>query len=236
MSTISLQLERPDGLLELDQHELGLYAESLARSWRQLGVKPGDRVLVYDYSASPVACLASQAFIPYLETGAAEATSSQVLCIDGLTDNAKRVAHVTRYFKPDWLFARADTVPLLTGGPTGVPRQDRSAKLIVTADGEVPASIDRRLWEKVWKGGVGMLVRWDPVAFIAPECPTCRHLQVQDDLYNAKVDQGQNGEDGWGLLEVESRIVSHAPALTEIEARTADSASCCGAASRFEVR
>lgn len=236
MGALTLQLERPGSFLELDGKQLRHYAESLASAWVALGVRPGDRVLVYDYGASPAALLASSAFVPYLERGAAEATSSQVICVDGLTGNASRVAHVLRYFKPHWLFARADTVPLLVSGPTVVPAEDRGARLVATCDGELPAQIDRRQWQNAWSGGVGYLCRWDPCAFIAPECPECGHLQVPPDLYEAGVDHGQNGHGGWGMLEVEPRFVPLGPATTAIEARMALNSGCCGENQRFEAR
>lgn len=229
MSALAVQLERPGGILELGVGGLGHYAEALGRAWDAFGVSAGDRVAIYDYGPSPVAYLASRAFAPYLERGAAEITSSMVLCVDGLPDNAKRVTHVLRYFNPRFLFARADMVPLLVSGPTAVPEDDRGATLVVTADGELPAGVDRRAWEEAWPGGVGFLLRWDAAAFLAPLCPTCGSLRVAADLYDARV----AGDDG--LLFVEPRFLASGQVVTGIEVREEGNASCCGDSRRFEV-
>ncbi len=237
MSVLALQLERPGGLLELDGPELDRYAESLGWAWAELGIRAGDRVVVYDYGASPAACLASKSFTPHLKLGAAEITASQVLCVDGLPDNAERVAHVLRYFKPDYLFARADAVPLIVSGPTAVPEADRGATLVVTVDGEYPAEIDRRMWERAWTGGVEILLRWDAAAFIAPLCPDCGSLRVSKDFYSAHVaGDGNDGTDGWGVLSVEPVDRSVGTTRTDIEAHALESAACCGKSNRFRVR
>ncbi len=237
MSLLALQLESPGGLLELDGPELDRYAESLGWAWAELGIRAGDRVVVYDYGASPAACLASKAFTPYLQRGAAEITSSQVLCVDGLPDNAERVAHVLRYFKPDYLFARADAMPLLVAGPTAVPEADRGATLVVTVDGEYPAEIDRRIWERAWTGGVELLLRWDAAAFLAPLCPDCGSLRVARDFYDVHVEnEGGNDTDEWGVLSVEPVDRSVGTSRTDIEVLALEPAACCGKSDRFRVR
>lgn len=72
MSALAVQLEQPGaGSLELSREGLDGYAEALARAWGAVGVGTGDRVAIYDYGSSPISYLASAAFAPYLERGAA---------------------------------------------------------------------------------------------------------------------------------------------------------------------
>jgi phenylacetate-CoA ligase len=170
MSGLAVQLERPGaGSLELSREGLDDYAEALARAWGLLGVGPGDRVAIYDYGSSPVAYLASGAFAPYLERGAAERLRATALCVDGLPDNAKRFGHVLRHFQPHFAFVRTDLVPLLVSGPTAIPPELRTARLVVSADEETPATHERAAWEREWGGGVAVLERSDAAAVIAAE-------------------------------------------------------------------
>ncbi len=146
-------------------------------------------------------------------------------------------ASLTHDFKPDYLFARADAVSLLVAGPTAVPEADRGATLVVTVDGEYPAEIDRRIWERAWTGGVGILLRWDAATFMAPLCPDCGSLRVARDFYDVRVErEGGNGTDGWGVLSVEPVNRSTGTTRTDIEARALEPAACCGNSDRFGVR
>jgi phenylacetate-CoA ligase len=172
MSALAIQLERPGaGSLELSGEELEGYAEALARAWSALGVGAGDRVAIYDYGSSPVAYLASGAFAPYLERGAAERLGATALCVDGLPDNAKRFAHVLRHFRPHFAFVRTDLMPLLVQGPTAIPTGLRTARLVVSADEDVPTPRERAEWRREWGGGVSVLERRDASAHVAVEQP-----------------------------------------------------------------
>lgn len=154
---LAVQLEGGDQVLELGPKQLGKYAHALGRAWREIGVGKGDRVMIYDYGASPATYLASKRFAPYLERGAAEITGSQVICIDGLTSNAERAAHVVRYFKPSFIFARLDVVPLLVSGPTALPGKGEGLTLIVIAT-ERPAQVDINAWSGAWAGAIRLLL------------------------------------------------------------------------------
>ncbi len=181
MSSLAVQLERPGaGFVELSREELEGYAEALARAWAALGVGRGDRVAIYDYGSSPVAYLASAAFAPYLERGAAERLGATALCVDGLPDNAKRFAHVLRHFQPHFAFVRTDLVPLLVAGPTAIPAELRSARLVVSADEDVPTPRERAAWEREWGGGVSVLERSDAAAFVAAEGVADRPASMPD--------------------------------------------------------
>lgn len=172
MSSLAVQLERPEaGTIELSREELAAYAESLARAWAALGVEAGDRVAIYDYGSSPLAYLASHAFAPHLERGAAEWLGATALCVDGLPDNAKRFEHVLRHFRPRFAFVRADLVPLLVFGPTAVAAELRSARLVVSADEDLPTPRERAGWEREWGGGVALLERHDANRHVAAERP-----------------------------------------------------------------
>lgn len=170
MSALAVQLERPGaGTLELSPEALDAYAERLGRAWGLLGVGEGDRVAIYDYGSSPIAYLASAAFAPYLERGAAERLGATALCVDGLPDNAKRFAHVLRHFQPRFAFVRADLVPLLVSGPTAVPAELRTARLVVSADEDAPTPGERAEWSRAWPGGVSVLARRDAEALVELE-------------------------------------------------------------------
>ncbi len=213
MSVLTVQLERREmGFVELSREALAGYAEALGLAWGALGVGPGDRVVIYDHGSSPVAYLASQAFAPYLERGAAEHTGATAVCVDGLADNVGRLVHVLRHFKPHFLFARAELIPLLLSGPTAVPVGQRAARLVVSADGDTPARGERALWEGRWRGGLSLLARCDAAAFLAAECPRCRALRVPEDLYETQI----SGPEGRGLLTVRPRFVDIGPTTTEL--------------------
>jgi hypothetical protein len=168
--TLTVQLEGPGaGFVELSRAALSEYAEALAEAWRAVGVGEGDRAVIYDYGSSPLAYLASRAFTPYLERGAAELTGATAVCVDGLTDNVARLGHVVRHFEPHFLFVRAELVPLLVSGPTALPVEQRTAKLVVSADDDLPGHGERALWEGRWPGGVGMIARRDVELFLAAE-------------------------------------------------------------------
>jgi hypothetical protein len=181
--------------------------------------------VIYDYGSSPAVYLASQAFAPYLDRGAAELTLSTALCVDGLPDNAGRLAHVLRHFEPRLVFVRAELVPLLVGGPTAIRAEWRSARLVVTADGDAPAPGERAGWERAWPGGVGLLARCDSAALVVAECPDCRALCVPDDLYETSVaplqresPEGESPKNGAvrGTLTVAPRFLDLEPMATEL--------------------
>ena len=221
MSVLAVQLERPGaGMMELSGEALASYAEALAHAWGVLGVGGDDRVVIYDYGSSPAAYLASQAFAPYLERGAAERTLATALCVDGLPDNVKRFTHVLRHFQPHFVFARADLVPLLVAGPTAVPVEQRAARLVVSADGDAPASGERASWERAWQGGLSLLARCDAAAFVAAECPRCRLLRVPEELYEAQIAPasrpGSSDGDERGTLTVRPRFLDLGALPTEL--------------------
>ncbi len=155
MSVLAVQLETPGaGFLELSREELASAARTLAELWRSLGVAAGDRVLIYDYGSSPIVYLASAAFTPYLDSGAAERCDALALCVDGLPDNVGRLAHVLRLFAPGFLFLRAELAGLLIGGPTAIAEEDRRARLVVCCGEDAPAAGERAGWQRCWPGGV----------------------------------------------------------------------------------
>jgi hypothetical protein len=171
--TLTVQLEGPGaGFVELSRAALSEYAEALGNAWSAVGVGEGDRVVIYDYGSSPLVYLASRTFTSYLERGAAELTGATAVCVDGLTDNVGRLAHVVRHFEPHFLFVRAELVPLLVSGPTALPVEQRTAKLVVSADDDLPGHGERALWEERWSGGVGMIARRDSELFLAAEPET----------------------------------------------------------------
>jgi len=221
MSVLAVQPERPGaGFVELSREALCGYAEALGRAWGALGAGAGDRVVIYDYGSSPVAYLASQAFAPYLERGAAELTGATALCVDGLVDNVGRLAHVLRHFKPRFLFARAELVPLLLSGPTAMPLQQRAPRLVVSIDGDTPAHSERASWEGRWRGGLSLLARCDAAAFLAAECPRCRALRVPEDLYETRITRAPGARSPHalqpGMLTVRPRFLEIDPITTEL--------------------
>jgi hypothetical protein len=232
MSVLTVQPEHPGaGFLELSREALAGYAEALGRAWGVLGVGVGDRVVVYDYGSSPVAYLASRAFAPYLERGASELTGATALCVDGLADNVGRLAHVLRHFKPRFLFARAELAPLLLAGPTAMPVEQRTARLVLSADSDTPARSERASWEGRWRGGLSLLARCDAAAFLAAECPRCRALRVPEDLYEARITRALGlrspHEQGRGLLTVRPRFLEEDPITTELSVRSAAKGNGC---------
>lgn len=228
MGHLVIQLERTDDALELDPETLARYAQALAWTWRALGITAGNRVAVYDYGSSPAAYLASRAFAPYLDRGAAEITETMVLCVDGLPDNARRVGHVLRHFKPHYLFVRAEAVPLLVDGPTAIAREERVAVLVVASEEQPPATVDRAAWKRGWGREVRFMQRWDAAAWLGPECPRCGCLRVATDLYRAEVVDGL-------LTIAPSFSPTMEQAVTEIEVEELAGAPCCGASRRFRL-
>lgn len=228
MGGLAIQLERTNDALELDPEALVRYAQALAWTWQALGVTAGNRVVVYDYGSSPAAYLASKAFAPYLDRGAAEITGTLVLCVDGLPDNAQRVGHVLRHFKPHHLFVRAEAVPLLVSGPTAIAREGRVATLIVTSEGQPPAAVDRTAWKRGWGSQLRFVQRWDAAAWLGPECPRCGCLRVAKDLYCAEV--------VGGLLAIAPNFgPAREQTVTEVEVEALASAPCCGESQRFRL-
>ncbi len=231
-SVLAVQLERPGaGFLELSREALAGYAQALGHAWSVLGVGAGDRVVIYDYGSSPVAYLASRAFAPHLERGAAERTLATALCVDGLSDNVTRFAHVLRHFEPRFVFVRAELVPLLVAGPTAVPVAQRAARLVVSADGDAPAPGERACWERGWHGGLSLLARCDAAAFVAAECPRCRALRVPEDLYEVQIAcaPGVRSPDVQELpmLSVGPRFLDLEPLITELSVLPAANGAGC---------
>jgi hypothetical protein len=240
MSALTVQLERTGaGFVELSREALAGYAQALAHAWEVLGVGSGDRVAIYDYGSSPVAYLASHTFSPHLERGAAEHAMAMALCVDGLPDNVARFAHVLRHFQPHFAFVRADLLPLLLGGPTALPTELRGARLVVSADGDVPAPGERAFWQRAWHGGVSLLARHDPAAFVAAECPRCAMLRVPEDLYEIELrpELGLRAVGGSGpppadeherrTLAVTTRFLDLGPVETELSVRGGPRAAGC---------
>jgi hypothetical protein len=240
MSALTVQLEREGaGFIELSREALAGYAQALAQAWSALGVGVGDRVAIYDYGSSPVAYLASQTFSPYLERGAAEHAMAMALCVDGLPDNIARFAHVLRHFQPHFAFVRADLLPLLISGPTALPTELRAARLVISADGDIPAPGERAFWQRAWHGGVSLLARHDPAAFIAAECPRCATLRVPEDLYEIELrpavrlravggsDAPTPDEHEPRTLAVAARFLDLGPVETELSVRGGPRAAGC---------
>lgn len=153
----------------LGRSDLRAMAESLATTWRALGAAPGDRVLLYDYSTSPLVAFASRSFLSHLDRGAADILSCTPICNDGLPELADRCAHILDYAAPSLMFIDSEAVePLLDRVGSVRPRLRR----IVVSSDETLLPRDRIA---TWREGFGIdvvqLLRSDAALLFAPPCP-----------------------------------------------------------------
>lgn len=77
---------------------------------RNLDIRFGDRVLIYDYNTSLSTLVMSRVFAPGLQEGVSEKMGCRVICTDGLSELAARSAFVFNRWHPDVLLIRSDLV------------------------------------------------------------------------------------------------------------------------------
>lgn len=170
-----LTIQAADGLplyLALTQSDVAAAARALASSWRTLGVRKGDRVLIYDYGTSPLTLFASWCYVPWLRRGAADSLGAVPICNDGLPEFAGRALHVLRYLRPRvTIVDHSHMSPFL--------RQVAEARanpgewtelLVVSPDEETVAPGEVAGWSRELGLPVRLLLRSGPALFFAAEC------------------------------------------------------------------
>jgi len=153
--------------------DLQAMADVLAYCWRQLGVRRGDVVAIYDYGTSALVMFASRAYTPHLRAGAAERLGCTPICGDGLPEMAPRTVHLLTYVRPRYLFLGEEGAEALAQH-----LQQRGTGLAGVVERAVLAFDERPLppeelvrWEERLGVAVSQLLRADLCLFLAPPCP-----------------------------------------------------------------
>jgi phenylacetate-coenzyme A ligase PaaK-like adenylate-forming protein len=187
-----LQLERPlpDGsrYISLTPGELEAYALALARCWRLAGLRRGDRVIIFDFGASPLSFLASCLYSPFLRRGAAERVGCIPVCNDGVATVVPRGVQMLKVLAPKVAYVRADLMPPLA---TAMENASHTLQTVVAAAEEavLPAAEAQRYRERM-RTEVLRLLRLDAALFLAQECPRCRAFHIWPDLYQVWDERG----------------------------------------------
>ncbi len=180
----------PPIYLGFTEREISIYAAELAKYWAAIGIKRGDRILLYDYGTSPLVYLASFAFTPHLNRGAAERLGAVAICNDGLPELVDRAIHVVRFVKPRFAFVREEVENPFLGrlASEGVlPDLEESFECVVVSADEtiflknsnnLPAEFGKlQLTER-------RLLRIDVARFFALQCPLdSRSFHFSPDLH-----------------------------------------------------
>lgn len=153
----------------LGRHDLIALAQSLAVTWRSLGVVEGECVLLHDYATSPLVAFASRSFLPHLDRGAADILSCTPICNDGLPEFAERCIHILDYAAPGTMFLDGDSVvPVLDALAS---RRPSLRRVVVSADESLVTSEQLVAWRRAFGVEVIQLLRSDAAHFFAPPCP-----------------------------------------------------------------
>jgi phenylacetate-coenzyme A ligase PaaK-like adenylate-forming protein len=153
----------------LGRHDLIALAQSLAITWRMLGVVEGESVLLHDYATSPLVAFASRSFLPHLDRGAADILACTPICNDGLPEFAERCIHILDYAAPGTMFLDGDSVvPVLDALAS---RRPSVRKVVVSADESLVTSEQLAAWRREFGVEVVQLLRSDAAYFFAPPCP-----------------------------------------------------------------
>lgn len=153
----------------LGRDDLVALAESLAITWRRLGVAEGEGVLLHDYATSPLVAFSSRSFLPHLERGAADILSCTPICNDGLPELAERCIHILDYAAPGTMFLDGDSVvPVLDALAS---RRPSVRRVVVSADESLVTSEQLTAWRQAFGVEVIQVLRSDAAHFFAPPCP-----------------------------------------------------------------
>ena len=94
----------------LTRRSLDALAEVLADLMKRSGVRPGNKVLIYDFSTSLPAMVASRAYAPGLRRGSCEILGCSVMSVDGTPELAARSAFMFSMLQPEVLLIRSELV------------------------------------------------------------------------------------------------------------------------------
>ncbi len=217
-ATVTVQLESDPALsIELTAQDLGGYAAALARCWSILGISRGDTVAIFDYGSSPVTYLASSAFFPHLQRGAADLLGCLPICSDGVPQMAPRVVRILRYLRPRALFLRPDGLNPFAHHveSEGLDLGRHVEFLVVSQDEGVLRAPARDEWQKRLRVPLYSLLRIDRSLFLAMECPDCHAFHTSREMYGVRAVEpaaaGAGPGDAGGLMEVTPAFAPHVP-------------------------
>ncbi len=222
-ATVTVQLENEPAIwMKLDGRALGQYAKALARGWSLLGLSKGDKVAIFDYGSSPATYLASSAFFPHLQHGAADILGCLAICCDGVPQMLPRLTSVLRYVKPRAVFLRADALPpfeqLARSEDIEIARH--TGFIVVTQDEGFMRAQSMKDWQQRLGLPVYSMLRIDRSLFLAMECPACHTFHTWSDLYDVRVSDG-------GQLAVKPAFATHgqeyvSPIMAELSGEACD--------------
>jgi len=218
--------------LALTPGDLAAAARALAACWRLLGVRCGDRVLIYDYGTSPLTLFASWCYVPFLNRGAADLLGAVPICNDGLPEFAARAIHVLRYLRPRVIFVDQTAMPALvrSAAEEGFALRSCVELVVVSADEEVADADRTRSWAQALDVPVRWLVRSEAALFFAAQCAQGL-FHVDPRFYRAEVvdQRGRLSSQDEGRLCVTNRFLLGSPAVryvTDLVVRRANRCSC----------
>lgn len=222
----------------LGRTEMAEAARALAHSWRGLGIRPGQRVAIYDYGTSPLTLFASAHYLPYLRAGAADLLGCVPICNDGLPEMAFRALHLLRYVRPQTLFVNGEAMEALLSQALrqGWRAEGLDCTVVVSTDEEAVPPAGRRRWSEGLGLPVRSLLRADAALFFAYPCPQGEgyHASPRHYLLEVLSEEGRQpvGEAEVGLLTVTNLFLRSCPVIryvTDLRASLRPGPCPCGA-------
>lgn len=119
--------------ISLSSDDLTKLSEVMTDLLESVGVKKGDRILIYDYNTSLSTLVMSRVFAPGLESGVCERLGCTAICNDGLSELASRCAYVYNTWKPDVLLIRSDVLSPFVSKlkKDGIAIEDNPPRLVI---------------------------------------------------------------------------------------------------------
>ena len=131
--------EKDLNYLTLTPRDLESLSEVMSDLLRHVGVRNGDRMLIYDFNTSLSTLVTSRVFAPCLKEGASEKIGYTAICTDGLSELAARTAYVFTRWNPNILLIRSDLLaPFLSKIPSGgLQRSNNSLRTVIVSHADV---------------------------------------------------------------------------------------------------
>lgn len=207
---VALQIEatgEPPVWTALEPPELDRWAGVLARMWARWGTGAGEAIAFFEYGSSPLVLLASNGYVGYLRSGAAERLGLAAICNDGVATMAARMVSIVEAVRPAMLVLRRELAAPFSSAleAAGVSLAGRLRWVALSeVEGATPRAEADRVAERLGVP-VHLVLRCDAAFLLAGECPGCGKFHL-DRLYRAEALPS-------GEVAVSARFARTCPAL-----------------------